>query len=614
VAVDSSENVYALTLDGLVWKLDRSGSVVAGWDVSAFSAGDSLVVDLAVDDDERVYTVDQAAQTVRVWAPDPEVVPEPPTRRGGACAVRGDKRAAPETVRLGDEVTVRLSVGGRCPQSAPRADIVLVIDQSYSMVANGGITATIEAAREFIGRIDFGRDRVGVVAFNNTAQLLSPLTSNAAEALAALDRIEPIGGTEIALAIRAATNELHGPNARADVQPAIVLLTDGKDRESEAVLAEAADARALGTRVFTIGFGDIDPMVMVLAASSPEDYYFAPDAGALLAIYTEIASRISASVLVKSLVLVDELPADMAYRGPVEGPAPVVVGARLTWNLNNVPLQGITVSYRLAPQMLGLRPTNVRADAEFVDGLDAAGSLRFPVPRVQVISEAPTPTPTRTPFPTPTRPPRPTTLFLPIALWQRCHASTVHADVALVMDTSNSMLEPGQEGGNKLEAAVGAARIFLEQLEMPDDRAALIAFNTEASVAAPLTGDRAVLLAALESLETGAGTRIDRGLSGALAELTREPPSAERNRVVVMLTDGRTVDVSNDEILATAQSLKSVGILVFTVGLGVDVDHVLLTGVASRPEWYFRATDAAALAGIYRQIAYELPCANIDWP
>jgi Mg-chelatase subunit ChlD len=264
--------------------------------------------------------------------------------------------------------------------------------------------------------------------------------------------------------------------------------------------------------------------------------------------------------------------------------------------------------------MLGLRPTNVRADAEFVDGLDAAGSLRFPVPRVQVISEAPTPTPTRTPFPTPTRPPRPTTLFLPIALWQRCHASTVHADVALVMDTSNSMLEPGQEGGNKLEAAVGAARIFLEQLEMPDDRAALIAFNTEASVAAPLTGDRAVLLAALESLETGAGTRIDRGLSGALAELTREPPSAERNRVVVMLTDGRTVDVSNDEILATAQSLKSVGILVFTVGLGVDVDHVLLTGVASRPEWYFRATDAAALAGIYRQIAYELPCANIDWP
>ena len=182
------------------------------------------------------------------------------------------------------------------------------------------------------------------------------------------------------------------------------------------------------------------------------------------------------------------------------------------------------------------------------------------------------------------------------------------------MDTSNSMLEPGQEGGTKLQAAVGAARVFLEQLQMPDDRAALISFNTEANVVAPLSGDRAALLAALDGLVTGAGTRIDRGLSVALDELNREPPQTERNRVVVMLTDGRTADVSNEDILATAQTVKDAGILVFTIGLGADVDHVLLAGIATRPEWYYAATDAGALAGIYRQIAYELPCANIDWP
>lgn len=74
------------------------------------------------------------------------------------CTVTTDKTAAPQSVLLGAEVEILLSVSATCPGVAPgKADIVLAIDHSASQRDNGTWTPTMLAATAFADRIDFTR-------------------------------------------------------------------------------------------------------------------------------------------------------------------------------------------------------------------------------------------------------------------------------------------------------------------------------------------------------------------------------------------------------------------------------------------------------------------------
>jgi hypothetical protein len=60
--------------------------------------------------------------------------------------------------------------------------------------------------------------------------------------------------------------------------------------------------------------------------------------------------------------------------------------------------------------------------------------------------------------------------------------------------------------------------------------------------------------------------------------------------------------------LARAAELEAAGAVVFTIGLGGDVDRELLAEVASRPEGFFESPTAAELAAIYAQISDRIAC------
>jgi hypothetical protein len=60
--------------------------------------------------------------------------------------------------------------------------------------------------------------------------------------------------------------------------------------------------------------------------------------------------------------------------------------------------------------------------------------------------------------------------------------------------------------------------------------------------------------------------------------------------------------------VARAGAAKAAGVVIYTIGLGADVEGEALAAMASRPEGYFAAPEAGALAGIYAQIAVALPC------
>jgi hypothetical protein len=228
-------------------------------------------------------------------------------------------------------------------------------------------------------------------------------------------------------------------------------------------------------------------------------------------------------------------------------------------------------------------------------------------------SDTATATPTLTPTATPTRTALPTRvplpLHLPIILRESCIPGTQRIDAALVLDASSSMLERTSSGRTKLAAAVDAARTFLDQLHFDaGDQAAIVSFNAEATLLAPLSPDRATLDVALAGITTAQFTRIDRGIAVARAELGSDRHRAGNAAVMIVLTDGRANPVPVSAAEAEARAAKDAGVVVFTIGLGTDLDIEALRSMATRPEYFYTAPDAEALAGIYRDIAVAIPC------
>jgi Mg-chelatase subunit ChlD len=187
--------------------------------------------------------------------------------------------------------------------------------------------------------------------------------------------------------------------------------------------------------------------------------------------------------------------------------------------------------------------------------------------------------------------------------------------VALVLDASSSMGDEVGAGRTKLDAAHQAVLHFLDQLALADgDRAAVVTFNADAEVRQGLTASRARLEGALRGIELRELTRIHRGIQEAHAELAAHGrPDAARTMIV--LTDGLSNPEPSAVAVAAAAAAKQVGIVLFTIGLGAEVDAAALRTMASEPAYSYPAPTADALGAIYRRIAVTLPCPPVPaWP
>ncbi len=238
----------------------------------------------------------------RAPTPTATAVAEP-----GLCSVVGEQRADAAQVEVKQPLGMRFHLRAVCPDDVRgRADILLLIDNSASMTEGGKWGAAKAAVLEFITRVDFDRNRVGLVPFNSSAYVAQPLTFNQdylTRALAALPA--PQNNTDIAAAITLADKELSLVGRREAVH-ILVVLTDGQS-SAEAMHAAAGRARARGVVLFAIGLGaDAAQDELRKLADSPSHYYFAPGPEALAEIYTRIASLIR-EVLVTDVVVVDRL-------------------------------------------------------------------------------------------------------------------------------------------------------------------------------------------------------------------------------------------------------------------------------------------------------------------
>ena len=198
------------------------------------------------------------------------------------------------------------------PSAAPRPahTIVVVLDRSGSM-SGPRLFAAKSALVGLIDRLD-PTDKLGVVVFDNTAQVVLPTRPlgdhGKASAKAAVHSIRTGGNTDLSSGYLRALQEAKG--AAGESGATIVLLSDGQANagvtDPVSLKKLAADSRSLGVTTSTIGIGlGYDEQILVaLTEGGAGNHAFAEQAeAAAVALAGEVEGLLSKNVQAASLLI-----------------------------------------------------------------------------------------------------------------------------------------------------------------------------------------------------------------------------------------------------------------------------------------------------------------------
>ncbi|MEO0079802.1 MAG: VWA domain-containing protein [candidate division WOR-3 bacterium] len=195
-------------------------------------------------------------------------------------------------------------------------------------------------------------------------------------------------------------------------------------------------------------------------------------------------------------------------------------------------------------------------------------------------------------------------------------------DIMLCLDISGTMQACDFVPQNRLAVAKERAKEFIAK--RAGDRIGLVVFSATSLTQCPLTLDRNILSELIDRVDFGLledGTAIGMGIASAAARLK---DSKAKDRVIILLTDGRN-NTGDIDPLTAAQAAASFGIKIYTIGVGskgpvpfpvddplfgkrfvqveVDLDTETLEEIARITGGkFFLATDPAGLKQIYDEI------------
>lgn len=180
----------------------------------------------------------------------------------------------------------------------PALDVMLVVDNSASVI--GKPFADEKAAgSNFISQLLLGADKVGLISFAATSVVERVLTTNFTLVTSNLYALGTTNGTRLDYAINMAQAQLESTNHNPVAIPIMILFSDGANEANKVTnnintVIAADNAKAKGTRLITVRFlsGFDDLGVMQQIASSPADFYLAPDTSELIDIYNAISDTL----------------------------------------------------------------------------------------------------------------------------------------------------------------------------------------------------------------------------------------------------------------------------------------------------------------------------------
>ena len=189
------------------------------------------------------------------------------------AAVNGRRRHTPYLLFIVAVALLLLALARpQATVATPRVSgtVVLAFDVSNSMTADDVEPSRLEAARtaavEFVDAQPESVD-IGVVAFADGALTMMAPSPDRSEALAAIDRLAPGGGTSLGQAILASLSTITGQTVTLPDEGAeppdlgywssatIVMFSDGEETEPPDATAAAALAATAGVHIDTVGVG-----------------------------------------------------------------------------------------------------------------------------------------------------------------------------------------------------------------------------------------------------------------------------------------------------------------------------------------------------------------------
>lgn len=268
---------------------------------------------------------------------------------------------------------VRLTLTGNNSDCEPirthkPADVLLVLDVSSSMnegarvgLGERKIDGAKNAAKAFVQKLDPQQDRVGLIVFNDSAQVLHSLDADINAISAAIEGLQSSGGTAIHEGLRVALEEMKDLR-RAGVAGTVILLSDGES-DPTAALEQAAAIREEGLRLITIGFGkDANQDLLQQLATTPKDWHASASNRQLEQVFVSIAEDLQAPPAATDIVFIHQVnTAEFELDEGSIYPRPASVrDGTITWRFNDLEVPR-TLRYSVVGKKVGDDlPINVR--------------------------------------------------------------------------------------------------------------------------------------------------------------------------------------------------------------------------------------------------------------
>ena len=191
---------------------------------------------------------------------------------GRGAAISGLKQTDFELRENGELQTISNFAAGEVPLS-----VALALDRSFSMTGTR-LSLAKSAAHAFLAELR-PQDEAMVLAVGSQVDVAAPLSNDRAAQREALNRLDAFGTTGLHDAIIRAIDEVQPAKGRR----ALVLLSDGNDRYSQATTADALDrARRADVMIFPVALGATRPPLFAeLATLTGGRSYHARDGAAL---------------------------------------------------------------------------------------------------------------------------------------------------------------------------------------------------------------------------------------------------------------------------------------------------------------------------------------------
>jgi Mg-chelatase subunit ChlD len=181
-------------------------------------------------------------------------------------------------------------------------------------------------------------------------------------------------------------------------------------------------------------------------------------------------------------------------------------------------------------------------------------------------------------------------------------------DVMVIIDRSGSMGDSVSPGVTKMTQAKNAAVAFINNLIPGLDEVGYVSFSNSASLSNGLTTNFNSVITSIQATTANGNTNIGAAETVAWNELSAHGRAGVKH-VIVLLTDGdATVSdvhgVSPDQYAVNqSTTAKAGGAVIYTIGLGTDVNASLLSSIATDARNYYYSPTGTDLSNIYSQIA-----------